>query len=161
VAQLEADIPLVAVGFLRWKYASDVALIEELGVRDRVLQTGFVPDEDLPAIYNLASVLVLPSLYEGFGIPILEAMASGCPVVTSRTGCGPEVAGGAAVLVDPYRPEDIAAGIRRVLADPAFAADLVARGREQAARFSWRKAARESMRVYELAAARSRAGAAG
>ncbi len=153
--------PLVAVGFRRWKYAADVALIEELGLEDRVMQVGFAPDEDLPAFYNLASLLVLPSLYEGFGIPIVEAMACGCPVVTSRTGCGPEVAGKAAVLVDPYRPEDIAAGIRRVLADPVLAAELARRGREQAAGFSWRKAARESLAVYEAAhAARAPAGRA-
>jgi len=157
MALLEEDIPLVAVGFLRWKYAQDVALVEELGLRDRVRQTGFVPDEDLPAIYNLASLLVLPSLYEGFGIPILEAMACGCPVVTSRTGCGPEVAGKAALLVDPYRPEDIAAGMRRVLGDPRLAAELVRRGREQAAGFSWHKAARESLAIYEAVHAAHRA----
>lgn len=156
MALLEDDVPLVAVGFLRWKYERDVALVEELGLRNRVRQTGFVPDEDLPAIYNLAALLVLPSLYEGFGIPILEAMACGCPVVTSRTGCGPEVAGQAAVLVDPHRPESIAAGIRRVLADPALAAELVRRGLDQAAGFSWQKAARESLAVYEAAVAGAR-----
>jgi hypothetical protein len=115
----EVSHQLVAVGFLRWKFARDVALIDELGLRDRVLRTGFVPDADLPAIYNLADLLVLPSLYEGFGIPILEAMACGCPVVTSRTGCGRR-SPGAAVLVDPYRVEDVAAGIKSVLRTPRW-----------------------------------------
>ncbi len=152
---LASELPhvLVMVGFQRWKFERDVALIDELGLRDRVLETGFVPDDDLPAIYNLAECLVLPSLYEGFGIPILEAMACGCPVVTSTAGCAPEVAGEAAVLVDPYRVEDIAGGIRRALGDPDLRARLVARGREHAAGFSWRRAARESLAVYEAAAA--------
>ncbi len=151
---IRSEIPhhLVDVGFLRWKYEHDVHLIDELGLGDRVLRTGFVPDEDLPAIYNLADLLVLPSLYEGFGIPVLEAMASGCPVLTSKTGCTPEVAGDAAVLVDPYRPHEIAEGIHRLLTDQALRSELIARGYVQAARFSWAKAARESLAVYELAA---------
>jgi len=152
---LAGELPhaLVAVGFLRWKYARDVALIDELGLGDRVFRTGFVPDEDLPAIYNLAEVLALPSLYEGFGIPILEAMASGCPVVTSKTGCSPEVAGGAAILVDPREVGDIAAGLRQVLVDRELRRSLIERGLVRAAEFSWQRAARESLAVYERVAA--------
>lgn len=156
--KLSRDLPhaLVVVGFLRWKYAADVALIDELGLGERVIRPGFVPDEDLPAVYNLADCLAFPSLYEGFGIPILEAMASGCPVVTTRTGCSPEVAGDAALLVDPRNVDEIAAGIARVLADHTLREDLIARGLEQAGRFSWKRAAAESLAVYERAAGGNR-----
>jgi len=152
----ESAPPLVAVGFLRWKYAEDVALIGELGLESRVIRTGFVPDEDLPGIYNLAQVLLLPSLYEGFGIPVLEAMACGTPVITSKTGCTPEVAGNAALLVDPRNVAEIAGTIQRLLDDPALQAELAERGRKRAPEFSWRRAAEESLQVYELAARRGR-----
>jgi glycosyltransferase involved in cell wall biosynthesis len=161
--RLESELPhaLVVVGFLRWKYAEDVALIDELGLGERVIRPGFVPDEDLPGIYNLADCLAFPSLYEGFGIPILEAMACGCPVVTTKTGCSPEVAGDAALLVDPRNVEEIAEGIARVLRDRQLSQELVERGREQASRFSWKRAAEESLAVYELAAATRRGGQPG
>ena len=150
----ESAPPLVAVGFLRWKFAKDVALIQELGLESRVIRTGFVPDEDLPGIYNLAEMLLLPSLYEGFGIPVLEAMACGTPVITSKAGCTPEVAGEAALLVDPRNVPEIAGAIMRLLGDPALRAELVRRGAERARQFSWRRAAEESLKVYELAARR-------
>lgn len=149
---------LVVVGFLRWKYARDVALIDELGIGARVVRPGFIPDEDLPAVYNLAEALMLPSLYEGFGIPVLEAMACGCPVVTTTTGCSPEVAGDAALLVDPYHVEDIARGMRRVIGEPDLRRSLIERGLARAAEFSWQRAARESLAVYEQAAGRGRSG---
>jgi len=152
----QVEHALVAVGFLRWKFAEDVARIEELGLESRVVRTGFVPDEDLPAIYNLADALLLPSLYEGFGIPVLEAMASGCPVITSTTGCTPEVAGDAALLVNPRDVDDIAHAILRVLSDSALRTRLIERGLDRAAEFSWRRAAEESLRVYEMAARRGR-----
>jgi glycosyltransferase involved in cell wall biosynthesis len=149
--RLAGELPhaLVAVGFLRWRYERDVALIDELGLGDRVLRPGFVPDEDLPAIYNLAEVLALPSLYEGFGIPIIEAMASGCPVVTSKAGCCPEVAGGAAVLVDPKDVGDIAAGLRRAIVDHELRRSLIERGLARAPEFTWARTARQSLAVYE------------
>jgi glycosyltransferase involved in cell wall biosynthesis len=148
----QVDHQLVAVGFRRWKFERDVAAISELGLDSRVVQTGFVPDEDLPAIYNLADVLMLPSLYEGFGIPVLEAMACGCPVITSKAGCTPEVAGDAAVLVAPLDVEEIAGAMVRVLGDPALRMELRTRGLARAKQFSWHKAAVETLQVYELAA---------
>ena len=152
----EFEHSLVAVGFLRWKFEQDVARIAELGLGSRVIRTGFVSDEDLPAIYNLADALLLPSLYEGFGIPVLEAMACGCPVITSTTGCSPEVAGDAALLVDPRNVDEIAAAIRRVLSDTALRTRLIQAGLARSAQFSWRRAAEESLQVYELAARRGR-----
>src|SRR6202011_2778699 len=98
---------------------------------------GYLPEETLAALYRLASVFVFPSLYEGFGLPPLEAMACGTPVVTSSLSSLPEVVGDAAVLVDPYHPEDIARGLEEVLSDPALQADLSARGRARAQEFSW------------------------
>src|SRR5690606_35076804 len=98
---------------------------------------GFLPDHMLPIAYRLASVFVFPSLYEGFGLPPLEAMASGTPVVTSNVSSLPEVTGDAAVLVDPLEAEAIADGIRRVLTDRELADDLRSRGLTRAREFSW------------------------
>lgn len=114
-----------------------------------VMLIGFVPNEDLVALYNAATVFVMPSLYEGFGLPILEAMASGCPVVTSKEGSLSEVAGKAAVYVDPYDVDDIAKGVAWVLKDKSLQKKLSEEGFIQASRFSWEKTARETMQVYE------------
>jgi len=111
---------------------------------------GQVPDEQLAALYRGARCLVYPSLYEGFGIPVLEAMACGTPVVTSAGGATEEVAGGAAVLVDPHDVAAIAAGIEEA---EARRDDLRSRGIERAARFTWERVATETRAVYEQAAA--------
>jgi alpha-1,3-rhamnosyl/mannosyltransferase len=100
-------------------------------------------------LYQLARVSVYPSLFEGFGLPVLEAMASGCPVVTSSCSSMPEVAGGAAVLVDPMSEESIADGMARVWVDDPFREDLIARGRARAAKFTWESVARETMQLYD------------
>jgi glycosyltransferase involved in cell wall biosynthesis len=105
---------------------------------------GYLPDQTLASLYRLASVFVFPSLYEGFGLPPLEAMASGTPVVTSNVSSLPEVAGGAAVLVDPYDVESIAEGLRRVLTNPALAAELRQKGLERAREFSWERSVRRT-----------------
>jgi glycosyltransferase involved in cell wall biosynthesis len=111
--------------------------VEAAGVRQDVRFFGFVPDRTLAALYRMAAVFAFPSLYEGFGLPPLEAMACGTPVVTSRISSLPEVVGDAAVLVDPYSVDDIAAGIEKVLCDDALRADLVERGRTRVKLFSW------------------------
>jgi glycosyltransferase involved in cell wall biosynthesis len=122
-------------GFLRRK-------VEEAGVRQDVRFFGFVPARTLAALYRLASVFAFPSLYEGFGLPPLEAMACGTPVVTSRISSIPEVVGDAAVLVDPHSVEDIAGGIDVVLNDATLRAELVARGHERVQHFSWERSVR-------------------
>ncbi|MCL4396030.1 MAG: glycosyltransferase family 4 protein [Chloroflexi bacterium] len=107
-----------------------------------------VADADLPALYAGALLFVMPSLYEGFGLPALEAMACGVPVVCSNAASLPEVVGDAALLFDPTRVEEIAAALQRALAARALRDQLAARSRDRAAQFSWERAARETLRVY-------------
>lgn len=115
----------------------------------KVKLLGFLPDEDLIALYNTATVFAMPSLYEGFGLPILEAMKCGCPVVTSKKGSLPEIAGDAVLYVDAYNAEDIAKGLEKVLKDSSLAKSLSEKGALQAKKFSWKKTAKETMEVYE------------
>ena len=113
---------------------------------------GYLSDDTLAVLYRLASAFVFPSLYEGFGLPPLEAMASGTPVVTSNVSSLPEVTGDAAILVDPYDVDSIVDGLRRVLSDPALAAELGRRGQERAKEFSWARSVEKTRQVYrELA----------
>jgi glycosyltransferase involved in cell wall biosynthesis len=149
VVQREYPHKLVVVGFLRWKYSKDFKLIDQLGLRKKIIFTGFIPDEDIPAFYNLAEVLVFPSLYEGFGMPVLEAMSCECPVVTSKTGCSPEVAGDAAVLVDPYDKNDIIRGIKKVLDDSYLREQMIWRGVQRSREFGWKKCAKQTLDLFE------------
>ena len=126
-----------------------VETVEKLGLKPRVHFTGFVEEEDLPALYNGADLFVFPSLYEGFGLPPLEAMACGTPVVTSNTSSLPEVVGDAAIMVDPYNVDAISEAMARVLNDPVLAEDLRQRGLLQAEQFSWQKMAEETIEVYK------------
>jgi glycosyltransferase involved in cell wall biosynthesis len=109
---------------------------------------GEVPFADMSPLYSAAGLFAFPSLYEGFGLPPLEAMACGCPVVSSSEGSLREVLGDAAVFVDPYDASAIAAGLDRALADPALRADLARQGAAQAAKFTWRRTADETFRIY-------------
>ena len=153
--RLSGDVPhtLVVAGPLGWKVGDVLA---ELGNADRrVEHTGAVSSEQLDALYRGADVLCYPSLYEGFGLPVLEAMQRGLPVVASTTAALAEVAGDAALLVDPTDEEAIAGALRRVLGDRSFAEDLRRRGLERAATFSWERTAAATLDAY-----RSVAGAA-
>jgi glycosyltransferase involved in cell wall biosynthesis len=114
---------------------------------------GFLPDETLAILYRLAAVFVFPSLYEGFGLPPLEAMASGTPVVTSNVSSLPEVVADAAVLVDPYDVPSIVDGVRRVLTEPALAAELRRKGPVRARDFSWERSVRHTWQLYQEVAA--------
>ena len=143
---------LVVVGQPAWRFEAERSLVRELGMERNVRFLGYVPDADLPAFYAAADVFALPALYEGFGLPVIEAMACGTPVLTSATGATAEVAGDAAVLVDPLSVEAIGDGLRRLLTDADLRAELRRRGIERAAQFSWRRAADETHEVYERAA---------
>jgi glycosyltransferase involved in cell wall biosynthesis len=128
-------------------------LIGQFGLSERVRLTGFVSEEELATLYAHAHGLVMPSLYEGFGLPVLEAMACGTPVVSSNASSLPEVAGDAGLLVDPHDVDGLAAAIDRLAHDPLLRADLAKRGIERARTFSWARTARETVAVYRLAAA--------
>jgi glycosyltransferase involved in cell wall biosynthesis len=127
--------------------------IDQLGIRDRVRFPGWVSHDDLPILYNLADLFVLPSLYEGFGIPLIEAMACGCPVVTAKTASPPEVTNGAAMLVDPNDVDDIASGMLRVLSNPSLQTEMIEKGLRRAQEFSWDKSAASVLHVLETVAA--------
>jgi glycosyltransferase involved in cell wall biosynthesis len=128
-------------------------LIARLGLAPHVVEIGYVPDADLPQMYRAAHAFVFATLWEGFGIPVVEAMACGTPVITSKLSALPEVAGDAALLVDPYVVDDIAAAMLRLWREPALHADLSARGQRNAGRFSWEETARQTAAVYRDALA--------
>lgn len=129
-------------------YDEITEIIRTLGLEKDVIFTGYVSDEDLPYLYNGASVFAFPSFYEGFGLPPLEAMACGCPVVTSNTSSLPEVVGDAGLMVDPDRPEELAEAMGRILEDSGLRSELRERGLRRAAEFSWRRCAEETLAVY-------------
>jgi glycosyltransferase involved in cell wall biosynthesis len=142
------DLKLVLIGDDISKYTALRRAVHRHQLHKYVRFLGFVPLETLAVMYRLAGVFVFPSLYEGFGLPPLEAMASGTPVVTSNVSSLPEVAGDAAVLVDPYDANAIADGIYRVLTDTTLRNDLKRRGLERATQFSWESAVRRVREIY-------------
>ncbi len=150
-AQLRKDFPvrLVLAGARGWLADDIFTAIRVLKLEDSVDVIGAVPPEELRQLYCGAEVLVLPSLYEGFGLPPLEAMACGTPVVVSSAGSLPEVVGDAGVVVAPDEPADLAGGLGWVLGNPSFHAELARRGLARAAEFTWERAARETLAIYE------------
>ena len=130
------------------RYPEAKQAVELLGAGERVRLLGPVAEADLPALYAAARVFVLPSQYEGFGLPVLEAMACGAAVACSNTSSLPEIAGDAALTFDPFDVDAIAAALRRLLSDEPLRAALVQAGYAQAARFSWAKTAAATLAVY-------------
>ncbi len=143
------DVKLVLVGGKGWCYHEVFAQVERWGLSHDVLFPGFVPMEELPWWYRAAEIFVYPSLYEGFGLPVLEAMASGTPVVASAASSLPEVAGDAALLIDPYDVEAMTQAMVRLLDDEVLRAELAARGLRRAATYSWARTAAETAAVYQ------------
>lgn len=127
------------------------SVLENLNLKEGkdVLWTGFVEEDELPLLYNAASLFVYPSFFEGFGLPVLEAMACGTPVITSNTSSLPEVAGDAAILIDPYNVEELSYAMYKVLTDNSLKEQMREKGLGQAAKFSWEKCARETLEVYK------------
>ena len=143
-AQLPKDFDLVIAGGKGWLY--DDIFAEAQKNKGRVRFLGFVPDDDLPALYSGAAMFAYPSLYEGFGLPLLEAMACGTPTLSSNVSCLPEVAGGAAVTVSPYDVDSIAEGLKHTLANRS---ELIKKGFARASQFKWSAAARQLIALYE------------
>jgi glycosyltransferase involved in cell wall biosynthesis len=141
------DVDLVVPGAKGWLYENIFRTVRALGLEDRVHFLGFVPDADLPALYSGAEVAALVSLYEGFGLPVLEVMACGTPVVTSNVSSLPEVAGSAALLVNPQDDEAIAAALARCITDQELRLELAGRARLHLEGFSWERTARETLAV--------------
>ena len=140
---------LVLAGTRAWFHAGIFRAVEQHQLGDDVAFTDYVPLADLPALYAGATCFVFPSLYEGFGLPVLEAMAAGAPVVAARAGSIPEVASDAALLVDAHVPGELATAIESVLTDAALRERLVLRGRTRAAAFEWNAVARRTLAVYQ------------
>ena len=147
-ANLKAGTQLVIAGGRGWLYQDILAEAEGHGDRVRIL--GFVDDADLPALYRNAALFVFPSLYEGFGLPVLEAMACGIPVVCSNASSLPEIAGDAALLVDPLDTDGLAETMARALEDADLRREMIARGLAQAARFTWEQAARQLLAAFDV-----------
>lgn len=151
VLQTEPQLRLVMTGKPKPGYNNLLVYAQRLGISDRVIFLGYVPESLLPALYAQAQCLVFPSLYEGFGLPALEAAASGTPVVTSNVTSLPEVMGNAACYVNPESTASIAAGISKVLNNHQYRSHLIAAGISRSQEFSWRVAAQRHLRVYEQA----------
>ncbi len=144
-----ANCQLILAGGHGWMYEEIFAMPQLLGIHDRVIFPDFFSDTDLPALYAGATLFVYPSLYEGFGLPIAEAMACGTPVVTSNASSLPEVAGDAALYFDPYDVDAMTEAMRRALNSEALRTELRAKGFAQAKKFSWDKAAGELLQVFQ------------
>ncbi len=142
----DRNLKLVIVGKKGWLYEEIFAQVKKMDLEKRVIFTGYVPDEDLPVFYQKAKCFVLVSLYEGFGLPVLEAMAHGCPVVVSNVSSLPEVVGDAGILVDPKKTKEITQGIEKAIEKRK---ELIEKGKQQAKKFSWEKTARETLKVIK------------
>ena len=148
-AQGESELQLVLAGQKGWLYDEIFARVRKLGLENRVVFTGYVPDADLPSLLSGALAFVFPSLYEGFGFPVLEAMACDTPVICSNVSSLPEVGGEAALQIDPLDSEALSEAMAQVAADEALRHVLVERGRKQVQRFSWRRCASQVLQVLE------------
>jgi glycosyltransferase involved in cell wall biosynthesis len=150
-SELGTDATLVLAGKEDPRYPQAREETRRLGLADRVLFLGEIPDADLPALYNGAQAFVFPSLYEGFGLPVLEAMACGVPVVCSNTSSMPEIVGDAAIILDPQDVDAWVATLTEVLNREALRAEMRRKGQERAKMFSWEETARNTWHVYQAA----------
>ncbi|MDI6840308.1 MAG: glycosyltransferase family 1 protein [bacterium] len=149
IQRIHQEYKLILAGRKGWLYHNVLRRVFELSLNDKVIFIEKIDKNYLPSLYRCADVFIFPSFHEGFGLPILEAMACGTPVITSNTSALSEVAGNAAVLVDPYNVKDIVDAIQKVLTCTQFREELVAKGLERIKLFSWEKCAKETLKVYE------------
>ncbi len=143
------DLKLIVVGKKGWLYESIFQIVKDLKLQNKVIFTDFAPDSDIPALISGARCYVLPSLWEGFGIPVIEAQACGVPTIVSNVSSLPEVVGDSAILIDPNSTKSIAIAIEKVLVSEKTRTDLVAKGFKNIKRFSWQKCAQETLKVIE------------
>jgi glycosyltransferase involved in cell wall biosynthesis len=139
---------LIVVGGAGWEMDEVRFLVKKYQLQRRIHFMGYVTDNQLRALYRRADLFVYPSLFEGFGLTILEAMASQCPVITSNISCLPEIAGEAALLIDPYKEKDLAEGMLEILRNRTLRTTLKAKGLERAKQFTWQQCAQETVEVY-------------
>lgn len=144
----KTDYQLVVAGGKAWLYDELFNYVKQSPLRENIIFTGRFETEELPALLWGSEVFVYPSFYEGFGLPVIEAMACGTPVVTSNTSSLPEVAGDAAVLINPDKPEEIKEAVKKILEDKVWKEKLIQDGFANVARFSWKKCARETLSVF-------------
>jgi glycosyltransferase involved in cell wall biosynthesis len=141
------------VGVSGWKNNDIFKTAQETPIlKNRIIFTGYIPDEDLSAIYSGATAFIYPSLYEGFGLPPLEAMQCGTPVITSNTSSLPEVVGDAGIMINPTDEDALCQAILTIIQDSQLRKTLSEKGRERAQQFSWAKCAEETVKVYQIAA---------
>ncbi len=149
ITKLNLKPKLIIVGKKGWFYQEIFETVKKFKLEEMVIFTGYVPDEELPYLYKTAICFVYPSLYEGFGLPILEAMAYGCPVIASNLSSLPEVAGNAAILINPYAIDEIADALQKILSDENLRQNLRGKGLQQVQKFSWTNAAKQILEIIQ------------
>ncbi len=147
---------LVVVGQPRYKFQGELNLVRKLGIADRVDFLHYIPNDELPLLYNLADCFVYPSLYESFGLAQLEAMACGCPVIAANAAAIPEISGAAALLFDPHSSNELSQAILKVTGEPEVRRKLVERGLARAREFTWERTARQTLEVFKELVAEKR-----
>ncbi|MBI2033154.1 MAG: glycosyltransferase family 4 protein [Candidatus Levybacteria bacterium] len=156
IAIRKEDTDLVIVGKPGWLYEDIINAPKKYGIEKRVHFLSFVAEDELISLYKNAACFVLPSLYEGFGLPVLEAMSYDCPVITSNISSLPEAGGDAALYIDPENIDELAKNMEDVLSDKKLRAGMIEKGRKQVQKFSWEKTARETLKVLEEVAKNKR-----
>ncbi len=147
--KIPKNLQLLIVGKKGWLYEEILRKPKELGIEEKVKFLDFVSDDELAVLYNNALCFILPSLYEGFGLPVLEAMKHGCPVITSNVSSLPEAGGDAAIYIDPEDINDLTEKILKLITNEKLRQELIEKGKKQAAKFSWEKTATETLKVLE------------
>lgn len=145
-----SEYKLVIVGKKGWFYEDIFNQVKKINLENKIIFTGYAADEDMPYLYNGAACFIYPSLYEGFGLPVIEAMSCGCPVITSNTSSLPEVGGNAALYIDPYDIDEISAAIKRILSDEKLRDEMKSRGLKQSDNFSWEKSTQKLLNTFDI-----------